>query len=838
MFSPPIAKAIQKNATRSGTDGARVHSALLHSTGSRSTGSRPTTLASMTVRELSGILQTKLAVGSAHDPAEAEADEMATRVLKDGGIGRITPHAAPAAVQRKCGCSGSDHKCSACKEEEEKVQRKATGSMPAVAAPASVRSVLSNGGQPLDAVTRAYMEPRFGFDFSRVRIHSDAAAARSANDIHALAYTVNHSIAFSAGSYAPETSSGRRLLAHELAHVIQQRAAPALAGSEVAVGSVNDAVEADAERSAGAIVSGGDTGVSQPRLSSSAVVRRTPAAPPTDTWTTPQEINEPRDAKPPLVFSEDNHSVTVNVTRRFQRCNYVQTTDKRSAAFYNPKGSQLAVDERVCKGSVVIDAFLKEFSDGNAKGVEAGGAVNIAGDKVQGRVEGGVVGQEENNVGGVGARLEGSIKIGGVTYSLGGKYVRKVANKPAGTDPNEVDATAGVKVGDHSVEVKGSDLTNKRQFTVGTSGTFGQPETTQCFICYAPAAKRIYECSKVLHTTPDEPKPETPKREFKKYEPEYRRYFAWNSVNPPEEDYLRTANEDNLKKMKDDLAKPGFPGYRVTSISGYASPEGSERKINRDLAQKRATFLANVVRDTIRGLAGQGLWHGPESVPEPVGRSELLGNNPAPPSPHLRDAVAASTKHSAEEVTALLTGSEILPAEMTSEFLDLFNRTTANDWMQLFGLDADSSLRPEVESAVHAFIDSGGKGKRPWERVFRPLRFAAVTLEGTEMTAASPKEEHAAKKPATQTTSDSKPVDVTNKGLCDKYGEMAEEESGFGPEIEPSILKADSFVIRGKNEVCPTVTGEGTGKTAGCDYEVHEESKQAPPAPAIAPKRL
>jgi hypothetical protein len=81
---------------------------------------------------------------------------------------------------------------------------------------------LRSPGQPLDAASRAYFEPRFGLDFSGVRIHSDARAAASAADVHSLAYTFGKNIVFRSGFYAPGTLEGRRLIAHELAHVVQQ----------------------------------------------------------------------------------------------------------------------------------------------------------------------------------------------------------------------------------------------------------------------------------------------------------------------------------------------------------------------------------------------------------------------------------------------------------------------------------------------------------------------------------------------------------------------------------------------------------------------------------------
>ena len=70
---------------------------------------------------------------------------------------------------------------------------------------------------------------------------------------------------------------------------------------------------------------------------------------------------------------------------------------------------------------------------------------------------------------------------------------------------------------------------------------------------------------------------------------------------------------------------------------------------------------------------------------------------------------------------------------MTKEFLDLFEPTSSDEWMQLFGLNTDNPIRPEVEKAVRTFLASKGAGSRPWERVFRLLRFGAVHLSGSEM---------------------------------------------------------------------------------------------------------
>jgi hypothetical protein len=85
-----------------------------------------------------------------------------------------------------------------------------------------VQAVLHSSGQPLNAGMRAFMEPRFGHDFSQVRVHTDTKAAESAQAVNALAYTVGREMVFGAGQYAPGTDAGRRLIAHEMAHVVQQ----------------------------------------------------------------------------------------------------------------------------------------------------------------------------------------------------------------------------------------------------------------------------------------------------------------------------------------------------------------------------------------------------------------------------------------------------------------------------------------------------------------------------------------------------------------------------------------------------------------------------------------
>lgn len=143
-------------------------------------------------------LQRKLTIGASNDPLEQEADRVAEQVMT------TTAHPAvsggPPRIQRFSGQSN--------------------GQMDA--APASVDQALASPGRPLESVLRQDMEQRFGQDFSQVRVHSGVAAEQSAQDVNAHAYTVGHNMVFGAGRFAPGTHEGRRLIAHELTHVVQQ----------------------------------------------------------------------------------------------------------------------------------------------------------------------------------------------------------------------------------------------------------------------------------------------------------------------------------------------------------------------------------------------------------------------------------------------------------------------------------------------------------------------------------------------------------------------------------------------------------------------------------------
>ena len=170
-------------------------------------------------------------------------------------------------MQRKCACGGTPGptgECAECHKQRLSRMRETRNSPLEARAnsllPPIVNNVLGSSGQPLDRSTRAFMEPRFGHDFSRVRVHTNSSASESARAVNALAYTVGQDVVFAAGLYAPETSAGRTLLAHELAHVVQQQNLGNVAQQKLRIGSTDDFCEQEADRIAHGVTKMSGTG--------------------------------------------------------------------------------------------------------------------------------------------------------------------------------------------------------------------------------------------------------------------------------------------------------------------------------------------------------------------------------------------------------------------------------------------------------------------------------------------------------------------------------------------------------------------------------------------------
>jgi hypothetical protein len=290
-------------------------------------------------------LHPKLKVGAANDPLEREADAAAERVMRIGdgpscafcraGGGY---ESGPAAVRR---------------------------------APASARGVmdlppeaedqarrLTQGGEPLSGTVRASFEPRFGADFSGVRVHHDAAAAESARVLRARAWTLGNHIAFGAGQWAPGKAAGERLLAHELAHTLQQEGGSASAGLTTQLLSTGQSQGTPVTRPAlmrSPLDVLGLQGVDEP----------VPAAPLAETIITPTRINAPsspgwQSVDPQYILIKKGEPVELphllKLDYQDDKCKSGKTRWKVAEGRYNDHEVCISADETVAASSAPIGA--------------------------------------------------------------------------------------------------------------------------------------------------------------------------------------------------------------------------------------------------------------------------------------------------------------------------------------------------------------------------------------------------------------------------------------------------------------------------------------------------
>ncbi|HEY0184349.1 MAG TPA: DUF4157 domain-containing protein [Rhodopila sp.] len=171
-------------------------------------------------------IQAKLKIGPVDDPLEHEADRVADQVMDMPAQGMALT-AAPPQVSRKCdACEAEEAENLQRKEVRTGAHRPSDSAMSSAVAPTFADSTfagLPGTGAPLEPGTRGFFESCFGRSFGDVRVHVDQAADAAARSIDALAFTIGRDVVFSAGAYSPGTQSGRRLIAHELTHVVQQR---------------------------------------------------------------------------------------------------------------------------------------------------------------------------------------------------------------------------------------------------------------------------------------------------------------------------------------------------------------------------------------------------------------------------------------------------------------------------------------------------------------------------------------------------------------------------------------------------------------------------------------
>lgn len=662
-------------------------------------------------------------------------------------------------LQRQCACGthtpSGNGECAACARK--RVRREAFTQGGEFDAPPIVQAVLQGAGRPLDAATRAALEPRFGHDFSTVRVHTGVHAAESARAVGALAYTVGRQIVFGAGQYRPGSRAGQRLLAHELTHTIQQGAFGGHTLSpKLAVGASDSAAEAEADRVADRVTAG--LAAPAVRAAPHALLQRQadPGAGVEPDFTSPQQ----RGGRPRSGSLDAGRrgpdEVRVAVTRYLCDCVGRPVTRTRVSTRVQP-GPGVTLE--ICRGRVTArisgDVVPSSISTGRAT---ARGEVNVAtggGTGVRVGVEG-----EARNTGSepqVGVRTDMRVKPPrGPQVGVGGEILR-------GTESGQIDTSINVGVdvnvpGIGPVRI-GAGVTNPQderrggQITLGGNLPGQDVQDKTCRECRCPA---VYEC---LENIPPRDY-EVPVTHEVDDRSRLRYYYSLDSNQDTRDAVLRAESA----RMLDEVARRVAAGARIVAITGYASPEDNRERPtpNEQLSLSRAQRL----RERLASKLGSGA-----QLPAAAGGGELLGRVATiAPGSRLADAILDTGFGDPEDVTSFLIGDDIGNPKLAAQFLALLERVTEPaDRLRLFGVDAASPAAPRLHVAIEQFIRTRGRGPRPWEGVFGFLRYATVELSTTRQV---PGTEHK------RTTGSLKAMDDT---ACQPYALQAEREGLFGP---------------------------------------------------------
>ena len=469
-------------------------------------------------------------------------------------------------LRRACACGGHAGKCSC--EDEEELRRTPSEPEPAVARggalPADLRGYLArsrDGGSPLGAAVRAPLERSFGRGLGGVRVHSGAAAAWAARSVRARAFALGKDIWFGAGEYRPDDPAGRRLIAHEVAHTLEQR--PTASLDRVRLGAVDDPAEVRADRAA------------------DAAVRREPAPAPVGSgevirrYAISRVERAEEDGEPVANVDLDN-----GIRYRVRRVCRVVREERTSVGFRPPRVSAGADRENVyveitwCQGTrgrVTAGADIPEQLQEAVRRVVEGALAGRRPDDVLSETT-------LNPFVDFAIAQSGGISVEGrVQVTVGGQ----------GVQAGEGSLTFRYGALDIGVTGRGSsgggfDASLTLTFTPGrTSGRFDCPTTSR----RRERLRRecVFECTH----GPINPPPARPR------EPERRLEQATSTV------YFEYARSSLSARLNDPeaarLARLLREGYRVQAIRGFASPEGPlERQSggrfqgNRSLSRQRA----------------------------------------------------------------------------------------------------------------------------------------------------------------------------------------------------------------------------------------------------------
>jgi hypothetical protein len=617
-------------------------------------------------------------------PARSEENESTTAKP-------AAPKSFPFLLQRKCACggtSGADGECEECRRKRMGLQRRASDSTAPGSIPPIVHEVLRSPGEPLDRATRGFMESRFGHDFGRVRVHTGALAAESARSVNALAYTVGQSVVFGAGRFAPSSPSGRRLLAHELAHVVQQSGG---AGPVEGISPADSSWEREADAAAGTVLSGG----------------RAPAGSRTGRPVLARFV-ESRTRN-----EDDGSEVTVERVITPGQCRLRR--ESRTATRGDITGSEAFFEFDFCRGNVgTTTRGALEYGQALEDAREA--AANLVGNLTSGQDPQQALQtfQDELRQIAPGASVRFNLRAPGFRFNLTGTGEASVAGGASG----QATARAEVDVGPVTLGVEGTVRGGTQDDPSGQATITIEPrrtrETPDCRICSCSPPRIEFRCTR--RPAPSEPEPPAPRPQpvivplFYEYETTDPR-AGWEARY---QEMLRLA----ISRIRE--------GYTIARIEGNASPEGREQprrggsfEGNIALAERRAQQAQADLRAAIEaassGLGMRGFEHLRAALDAsyPVeGRGELFGR-----SGDQEVANNALFSHLQNELQE--------PAEGQPDPLEESHLT---------GEQLPSDVTGEVSGQVEEFR-TGRRGQRQLTRaerlesVYQPMRRALIFLE-------------------------------------------------------------------------------------------------------------
>jgi hypothetical protein len=503
------------------------------------------------------------------------------------------------------------------------------------------------------------------------------------------------------------------------------------------------------------------------------------------------------------------------VIRSLLPCPCRQIPETRQGVFWNPNLNNFAIAYRRCRGDTTTDIYAQLQSNlssvitsgaapsGTAR---AGTDINIAGRNVGGRVVLEVLGTNQS---GAGIGGHGQLVVQGQDWLVfvDAEFIRRVGQLAPGTDPNEVTVRSGVNVWNTQVGVDVSHTGGNTQvlLTLRIPTSTPRVRDEHCVTCYCPPPSRRYTCIDFMLDREEPVASEVVTHPLG----EYRFYFRLDTTAP--EPALQAESTRNLSEMATAISNEGV----IELITGYASPEAPERH-NQDLSARRGQALAERVQQQL----GPGV-----PVPPPSGAGELLGRRPAAsPSSRLGDVITQNGFRSAEDLTFLLLGEEIPNAELSSQFISLFNALPEPaDRLAVFGLAADDPAAPQVLASIDQFVRSRGLGYRPWERIFQRLRVGVVRVRRTVRTPQIEIVRHEGT--TTQLTDDA----------CRPRAAVAEaQQPGFGP-IADSALRPTPTPEQSRTDCRDEPTRSEIEQ--GCNYTPPSgRSTGGLTAPGVAPR--